>query len=176
MLLWSTAIFITISGSENGLTFLTTFDLKHQSSFRSSFRRTQSHTSCSTGVCWITRPKWSAGNYCPMAMMAGEVMGLFDCVWFGHKALFLECSSWDLLGTQATILLESFLSSRSETIPLSLKEDHPMPAESQQQREPPTQHLWQQPACQVQTLHSSETSLHFLFNHHQNLKDQAECF
>lgn len=88
-LLWSTAIFITISGSENGLTFLTTFDLKHQSSFRSSFRRTQSHANCSTDICWITRPKWSAGNYYPMAVMVGEVMGLFVCVWFGHKALFV---------------------------------------------------------------------------------------
>lgn len=95
-LLWSTAIFTTISGSENGLTFLTTFDLKHQSSFRSSFRRTQSHTNCSTGLCWITRPKWSARNYCPMAVMAGEVMGLFVsdldtklCFWIGLHEIFL---------------------------------------------------------------------------------------
>lgn len=87
-LLWSPAIFITISGSENGLTFLTTFDLKHQSSFRSSFRRTQSHANCSTGSRWIRRPKRSAGNCCPMAVMTGEVMGLFVCVWFGHKAFF----------------------------------------------------------------------------------------
>lgn len=174
-LLWSPAIFITISGSENGLTFLTTFDLKHQSSFRSSFRRTQSHANCSTGSRWIRRPKRSAGNCCSMAVMAGEVMGLFVCVWFGHKAFFffLEWPSWDLLGAQATILLESLLSSRSETIPLSLEEDRSMPCwvPAAKGIAYPAPVISSPDAAQFQ-----RTSLHFLFNHHQNLKGQTECF
>lgn len=177
-LLWSPAIFITTSGSENGLTFLTTFDLKHQSSFRSASGGRSPTPTAVLEACSLGRlTKAVSRELLPNGHDGRRSHGLvcLCLIWtrsFVFEMTFMR-SSWHTSNntSRESLILEKWNNatfsgrrpSHASWVLAAKGITYPAPVT--------TAPLSSPDAAQFQ-----KTSLHFLFNHHQNLKDQTECF